>query len=88
MAMKRPVIATDVPGCRELVIPRENGWRIQARSSAQLAEALLMSYRTRITEREQYGEKGRRMIKDGYSNKIVADHYLQIIRKLILEKKE
>lgn len=88
MAMKRPIIATDAPGCRELAVPGKNGWRIHSRSSAELAEALLMAYRTSLTERENYGEAGRKMIMDGYSNKIVAAHYLEIIQELISKKKD
>ncbi len=40
MAMGRPIITTDVPGCRETVVHGENGLLVQARSSASLMEAM------------------------------------------------
>lgn len=86
MAMSRPVIATNVPGCRELAIPGKTGWRIEARSSGDLAKKLQIACKTASKELEMYGENGQRMITDRYSNKIVASHYLQIIHQLLAEK--
>lgn len=40
MAMGRPIITTDVPGCRETVIEGYNGFLIPARDSQALAEAM------------------------------------------------
>jgi glycosyltransferase involved in cell wall biosynthesis len=41
MALGRPVIATDVPGCRDTVIEGENGFVVPVRDSAALATAML-----------------------------------------------
>lgn len=41
MAMSRPVITTDVPGCRDTVEPGVNGVMVPPRSSQALAEAML-----------------------------------------------
>jgi glycosyltransferase involved in cell wall biosynthesis len=40
MAMGRPVITTDVPGCRETVIDGENGYLVSANDPAALAVAM------------------------------------------------
>lgn len=40
MAMNRPVITTNVPGCRETVTHGLNGLLVQARSSGELARAM------------------------------------------------
>jgi glycosyltransferase involved in cell wall biosynthesis len=40
MAMGRPVVTTDVPGCRETVRPGINGFFATARDAASLAEAM------------------------------------------------
>lgn len=40
MSMGRPVITTDVSGCRETVRPGENGFLVPARDSAALAQAM------------------------------------------------
>jgi glycosyltransferase involved in cell wall biosynthesis len=40
MAMGRPVVTTDVPGCRETVIDGENGFLVPPRDAAALARAM------------------------------------------------
>ena len=40
MAMGRPIITTDAPGCRETVVDGENGYLVPAKDSAALAEAM------------------------------------------------
>ena len=82
MAMGKPVISTDVPGCRELVTSGRNGWRIPARSSAALAEAILQASRTRALELEQLGENGRKLVMEGYRKTIIAEQYLDLIEGL------
>lgn len=85
LAMGRPVIATDVAGCRELAIPNKTGWRIPAHSSAALAEALLEAYRLDNTERKQFGLTGRKLVEEGYSETIVAGQYLGLIEEVLQE---
>lgn len=41
MAMGRPVITSDAPGCRETVIHKENGFLVAARSVEPLAQAMI-----------------------------------------------
>ena len=40
MAMGRPIITTDVPGCRETVVDGVNGFLVAPRNSADLARAM------------------------------------------------
>jgi glycosyltransferase involved in cell wall biosynthesis len=55
MAMARPVIVTDVPGCRETVVPGRNGLLVPVRDPAALADAM-----TRLIEEpERLAEMGR-----------------------------
>lgn len=83
MSMGKPIIATDVPGCRELAVPRKTGWRVPARSSAALAEAMLQAARSKPEELTQLGSNGRKLVRDGYSEAIVAQQYLEIIKELL-----
>jgi glycosyltransferase involved in cell wall biosynthesis len=41
MAMSRPVITTDAPGCRDTVIEGVNGFLVPVRDSAALADAMM-----------------------------------------------
>jgi glycosyltransferase involved in cell wall biosynthesis len=72
-ACGRPIVATDVPGCREIVREGVNGLLVPARNALALAEAL----RTLIDDkelREQMGAKGREIVLNDFSEqKIVAE---------------
>lgn len=41
MAMGRPILTTDVPGCRETVVNGENGWLVDKANVEQLAERMI-----------------------------------------------
>lgn len=41
LATGRPVITTDVPGCRETVLPGENGFLVPARDASALADKMV-----------------------------------------------
>ncbi|MGO2074867.1 MAG: glycosyltransferase family 4 protein, partial [Pseudoalteromonas sp.] len=41
MATGRPILTTDVPGCRETVVNGENGWLVEKANIKQLAERMI-----------------------------------------------
>lgn len=41
MAMGRPILTTDVPGCRETVMDGKNGWLVEKANAEQLAERMI-----------------------------------------------
>lgn len=41
MATGRPILTTDVPGCRETVVNGENGWLVEKGNAEQLAEKMI-----------------------------------------------
>ncbi|WP_305416557.1 glycosyltransferase [Photobacterium leiognathi] len=41
MAMGRPILTTDVPGCRETVVNGENGWLVEKANVEQLVERMI-----------------------------------------------
>lgn len=41
MAMGRPILTTDVPGCRETVVPGENGFLVPHADAEALAERMI-----------------------------------------------
>lgn len=55
MAMGRPIVTTDVPGCRETVRDGVNGYLVPARSANDLANAM----KRFITNPDSIAEKGR-----------------------------
>ena len=54
MAMGRPILTTDVPGCRETVVTGENGWLVEKANVEQLAERMVWF----IENQDQWGIMG------------------------------
>ena len=65
MAMGRPIITTDAPGCRETVVNGENGYLVPVRDGMALAGAMerFLSCPSLI---ESMGQKSRRMAEKKY----------------------
>jgi glycosyltransferase involved in cell wall biosynthesis len=66
MAMARPVITTDVPGCRQTVIDGVNGLLVEPRDAAALASAMIRMAADREM-RERMAAAGREMAVQKYS---------------------
>ena len=80
MAMSRPVITTNVPGCKDVVLDNENGFLCEARSVASLRVALRKMLNTPISELTVMGEKSRMIVEERYSQEIVIEKYKETIQ--------
>lgn len=83
LAMARPIIATNTPGCRELALPRQTGWRIPTHSVSSLADAMQAAYNTPQQTLEQFGMYGRKVVAATYDADLIAQQYLDLIRTLV-----
>jgi len=61
-ASGRAIVASDVPGCREVVRPGENGLLVPARNSGALADAILSLARD-PGRCQRMGAAGRRLVE-------------------------
>lgn len=81
-AFGRPIVATDVPGCREVVQSEANGLLVPVRSPIELADAL-----QRLLEdaalRERMGREGRRRAETLFDERLVIEQNLEIYRELL-----
>ncbi|MCW9035024.1 MAG: glycosyltransferase family 4 protein [Rhodospirillales bacterium] len=68
----RPMVATDVPGCRELVNEGSNGLLIPSQDAERLAEAL-EKLATDPTLRKKYGKQARLDVEASYSEEAVSE---------------
>jgi glycosyltransferase involved in cell wall biosynthesis len=75
-AMGKPLIATDVPGCRDVVVDGETGYLCAARSADSLAAAMLRMLETPAAERLGMGEAGRRRVEQEFCETRVIGKYL------------
>ncbi len=65
-ACGRPMVATDVPGCREICRHEETGLLVPARTVEPLADALATLARD-AAARQRYGEAARELAERAFS---------------------
>jgi len=72
MSMAKPVITTDVAGCREAVDINENGYLVEVKNSQSLANGFLKFMKLSESEREEMGQKGREKVLEEFDDKKIA----------------
>ena len=81
-SMAKPIITTNVPGCKEVVDDGINGYLCEPRSIEDLANKMIMMLNLSDEERKVMGQAGRaKMIKE-FDEKIVIDKYLEAIEDI------
>jgi glycosyltransferase involved in cell wall biosynthesis len=81
-AMGRPLIATDVPGCREVVEDGVNGLLCAVQDSASLAQCIKRIAEMSGEERAAMGSASRRKVETKFSEDVVIGAYLDALGKL------
>jgi glycosyltransferase involved in cell wall biosynthesis len=76
-ASQRPIITTDMPGCREAVEHQENGLLVPARDVAHLAEALRRLIEDRPL-RERLAQRGRQRAEQEFGIQKVVSATLEL----------
>ncbi|MFK8049240.1 MAG: glycosyltransferase family 4 protein [Halioglobus sp.] len=82
-AMGLPVIATDVPGCRNIVSDGYNGFLCEAKNIESLANAMLKMLNTSTEEIKRMGENGREVVVREFSEDLVVDSTVRAIAKAV-----
>lgn len=83
-ACARPVVATDVAGCREIVLPGETGILVPPHDVEALARALAALVRDRV-RRRRFGEAGRALVERSFAEGIVVGETLALYEALLSE---
>ncbi|HEU4704150.1 MAG TPA: glycosyltransferase family 4 protein [Sphingomicrobium sp.] len=78
-AMGKPLIATDVPGCRDVVVDGNTGYLCAERSAESLAAAMERMIATPAAVRLRMGELGRRKIEQEFCESRVIAKYLDAL---------
>ncbi len=82
-SMEKPLITTNVTGCKEIVDDGVNGLLCRVKDSADLAEKMLRMAKFTPGEREQMGKKGREKMKQEFDKRIVVGAYITEIEKVM-----
>jgi glycosyltransferase involved in cell wall biosynthesis len=81
-AMARPLIATDVPGCRQVVEHEVNGYLCGVRDAGSLAAAMRRLAELPAAARLAMGAAARGKVQDEFSETLVVAAYLDAIERL------
>ena len=81
-AMGRPIVATDVPGCREVVGNGVNGLLCEARDAASLTARLDEMLKINRAGREKMAELGRKKIEKEFDERAVVQRYRELVHQL------
>ena len=84
-ASGRPIVTTDVPGCREVVHHERNGLLVPVRDAAGLADALERLILDRDL-RARLGACGRERAEREYSSDVVNDKIISTYFQMMAER--
>jgi glycosyltransferase involved in cell wall biosynthesis len=82
MAVGKPIITTNVPGCRELVKNNSNGILCEPKNSESLVSAIetICNFSPEILK--QMGKESRKMVLDTYDEKFIIFKYITTIHSI------
>lgn len=83
MSMAKPVIATNVPGCKDMVIHDVNGLLIDVKSHKAVENAVLDMASLNQESRHAMGIKGRENVVQLYSSQAIIKEYELIIHDIM-----
>ncbi|MBF9251710.1 glycosyltransferase family 4 protein [Pontibacter sp. 172403-2] len=81
-AMAKPLIATNVPGCREVVQHGVNGYLCSARSAAALAEKMKQMLQLGEADLKRMGQASRQLAVMKFDVRIVIQRYKEAIAQV------
>lgn len=81
-AMGKPIITTDMPGCRDVVDDGETGYLCQPRDHHDLAEKIEAFLGKNSAEQAEMGMRGRKKMEREFDEKLVIEEYLRALQKI------
>jgi glycosyltransferase involved in cell wall biosynthesis len=77
----RPIVATDVPGCRDIVRDGQNGVLVPVGDAEKLADAIEALANDRESQ-HRMGHRGRELVLEHYSADVIAARTGELYREL------
>ena len=81
--MGRPIIATDVTGCREVVEHGVNGYLCKVRDANDLAQKMKDMIKLSIDEKREMGLRGREKMKRNFDEKVIVQQIVNRIENVL-----
>ena len=84
-SMEIPVIASDVPGCNELIKDSQNGFLFNHKNINNIVETMEKVYRLTDSDRLKMGSKGRAMMIHNYDINIIKNIYGDLLETVSIK---
>lgn len=81
-ACGKPLIATDVPGCNNVVQENVNGFLCRPKDAADLAEKMNKMLTLHTERLKDFGDNSRKIATEKFDQKIVIERYTMAIKKI------
>jgi len=81
-SMSKPIVATDVPGCREVVEDGVNGFLVPVRDYKSLAKKIETLIENEAL-RDKFGKMSRKKAVEEFDIKKVVDKYLKVYEEIL-----
>jgi glycosyltransferase involved in cell wall biosynthesis len=82
-SMGKPLIASNIPGCKETIEEGYNGYLFEVKSVISLEEKLIRFIELNNNKKKIMGENSRNKIKAEFDRSIVIDEYMRVINKVL-----
>jgi glycosyltransferase involved in cell wall biosynthesis len=82
----RPVITTNVAGCRDAIIDMRTGFLVEKYNAQDLADKIV-TLSSNLDRCIQMGQSGRKLVEEKFSEKLIVSHHMKVYEKLLLEQK-
>lgn len=86
MAMEKPIITTDAPGCRNVCVDGVNGFLVKPRDVESLYLAMKKAAEMGEAELRKMGKKGREIVEQKYEISKIVGEYVKIIEEVLKMK--
>ncbi|QNF31681.1 glycosyltransferase family 4 protein [Adhaeribacter swui] len=84
-ALGKPIITTNVPGCKETVIDGQNGLLCEARNATDLAAKMEQIYLLPDQELKRMGAASRQLAVTKFDEQFVIDKYLTVVNSVAVK---
>lgn len=81
--LAKPLVATDVPGCNNIVTDNKNGYLCKVKDSQDLADKLHKMYSLSPEDLQKMGKEGRSIVEQRFDENIVIERYLNAIHEVV-----
>ncbi len=87
-AMGKPLIASNIPGCKEIIEEGYNGYLFEVKSVESMEEKLIQFIELDEESKEIMGKNSRRKVEKEFDRNIVINEYMKVIKDILKEGRQ